>query len=165
MNSDKRIIEINGVKMEVDLRNATVVENLKVGDTVKVLLKSYSGYKSSPGVIVGFDQFKNLPTIIVAYMDLEYSNAELKFCYFNADTKDTEIVKSNPKDIPLKREHVLDYLDKSIIKAEMAVQEAKQKKKYFEDHFNLYFKDFIGDEKVEEVVEVGLTPSADDVPF
>ena len=54
----KRIIEVNGVKMEIDLRNAKVVENYKVGDYVKVLIKEYNSYKSYIGNIIGFDNFE-----------------------------------------------------------------------------------------------------------
>ena len=39
---EKRIIEVNGIKMEVDLRNAKRIDQFKVGDSVKVLVKSYS---------------------------------------------------------------------------------------------------------------------------
>jgi len=37
MNENKRIIEINGVKLEVDLTTARRIDEFKVGDTVKVL--------------------------------------------------------------------------------------------------------------------------------
>ena len=39
--SEKRIIEINGVKLEVDLSQARVVENYRIGDNVKILQNEY----------------------------------------------------------------------------------------------------------------------------
>ena len=39
-NENKRIIEVNGVKMEIDLRQAKVIDNYKVGDYVKVKVVS-----------------------------------------------------------------------------------------------------------------------------
>ena len=86
MENNKRIIEINGVKMEIDLRNATVIDNFKVGDTIKVLVKGYNDYKSHVGMIVGFDEFQKLPTIVIAYLDIEYSGANIKFVYYNSES-------------------------------------------------------------------------------
>ena len=34
---EKRLVEINGIKMEVDMRSARRVDTFKVGDNVKVL--------------------------------------------------------------------------------------------------------------------------------
>lgn len=68
-DQNKRVIEINGVKLEVDMRYAKRVDELRVGSKVKVLNKEYSSYKVYPGVIVGFEEFDNLPTIVVAYLE------------------------------------------------------------------------------------------------
>lgn len=47
--SETTIIEINGVKLEIDLRHAKRIDNLRVGDTVKVLRKRYDdSYESFP---------------------------------------------------------------------------------------------------------------------
>ena len=70
MDDNKRVVEIGGVKLEVDLRHARVIENFKIGDTVKVLLKKYGdSYESHLGVIVGFDNFKERPTIVIAHVE------------------------------------------------------------------------------------------------
>ena len=39
-DEQKRIVEIGGVKIEVDLRTAKRVDSYRVGDPVKVLTKS-----------------------------------------------------------------------------------------------------------------------------
>ena len=52
-------IEINGVKMDVDMRHAKVrkTESLKVGDRVKLLQKKYgNSYEVNAGVVIGFDR-------------------------------------------------------------------------------------------------------------
>lgn len=81
--TEKTIIEINGVKMEVDLRHATIIhQNLKIGSKVKVLDKSssYSGVQVYAGIIVGFENFPSLPTITVAYIKTGYgTESPLKF--------------------------------------------------------------------------------------
>lgn len=88
MSEEKRIIEINGIKMEIDLRTATsrTVDTFCIGDKVKILLKEYGdSFRSYAGAIVGFDAFQQRPTIIVAYLAGGYSAAEIKFAYINAD--------------------------------------------------------------------------------
>ena len=47
----RRVVEIEGVKVEVDLRTAKKVDTYRVGDAIRVLVKSYSGWDTHPGVI------------------------------------------------------------------------------------------------------------------
>ena len=79
--------EINGVKMQVDLRYATRIEELRVGDKVKVLTKGYSGHTVHSGVIIGFEPFKELPTIVVCYVASSYSEVKLEFVHYNAKSE------------------------------------------------------------------------------
>ena len=136
----KQIIEVSGVKLEVDLREAKTVESYKVGDNVKVLVKEYGDkYKSYPGVIVGFDQFEKLPTIIIAYLEGSY-DPDLKFVYLNNQSEDVEIAHAQPEEILLKKEDVLAQFDRSIAEDESKIKELKRKKEYFVKYFNQYFK-------------------------
>jgi hypothetical protein len=137
---EKRIIEINGVKLEIDLREAKTVDTFKVGDTVKVLKKKYSdSYESHPGTIVGFDEFKVLPTIIVAYLEISYSECALKFEYINAETKNVEIVKANELDLQFEQATVMEKFDREIEKKEREIEDIKSKRNYFSKHFGKYF--------------------------
>ena len=133
-----RIIEINGVKMEVDLRSAKKVDQFRVGDYVKVLHKEYSSYDTFPGVIVGFEQFEKLPTIIIAAVNPRSSTAELKFYHFNAQTTDTEIIKAEEEDLSFDREKIIDMFNREILKKEIEVQALKDKLAYFVRHFTKY---------------------------
>lgn len=138
--SGKTLIEINGAKFEVDMRQAKRIDTLRVGDTVKVLVKVYDGYKVYPGTVIGFDPFKNLPTVIIAYLDIDYSAAAIKFVYFNTASKDVEIVKSVDDDsIDVNRDNVLRQMDREIEKAIAAVQDLERKRKYFLDNFRAYW--------------------------
>jgi hypothetical protein len=134
--SATRVIEIKGVKMEVDLRNAKQVETYKVGDYVKVLSKEYSNYESYPGVIIGFEPFQTLPTIIIAYARVRYSEADLKFLYFNAESKDVEIVKGfDDGDMAFDKENVMGWFDREVLKHEVAIADLNGKKEFFLRHF------------------------------
>ena len=86
------IIEINGVKLEVDLRHAKRIDELTIGSPVKCLVKKYESYAVYPGIIIGFEPFLSLPTIVVAYLETDTYNADIKFVAFNTNTKDFEIV-------------------------------------------------------------------------
>ena len=139
-NENIKIVEINGVKIEVDLRTAKVVENYKVGDMVKVLVKKYSDtWESYAGVIIGFDDFKNLPTIIVAYMESSYSAAEIKFSYLNSASQGLEICPSNSLDKFLDKSHALGLLDMQINRKIAEVDDLKSKREYFLKEFQCYF--------------------------
>lgn len=140
MESDMQTVEINGVKLEVDMRTARKIESYKIGDRVKVLVKDYSTYKPHAGVIVAFDMFEKLPTITVAYLDITYSGADIKFVYLNAqEDNDTEIAPYND-DILVDKADVLAKLDREITKKETEIDDLNAKKAYFSQNFGLYFK-------------------------
>lgn len=139
--SKTQIVEINGVKLEVDTRTAKRVDKFRIGDTVKVLIEKYENdHKVYPGVIIGFEQFQKLPTIVVAYLDITYSEAELKFVYINAENKKAEITKSCDDYIPIEKDEAIRKFDKEIEEARATVQTLEQKKKYFLKRFGEYFK-------------------------
>ena len=131
--NERRIIEINGVKIDVDLREATAVEMMKVGAPVRVLRKEYGGtYKAYSGVVIGFDQFKNLPTISIAYIDTTYSDADVKFLAFNAETKETEVISADEASlVAFDEKDALEALDRKIEKAERELKDAQTKRAYF----------------------------------
>jgi hypothetical protein len=72
MTETNKIIEINGVKFEVDGRTATLrqIDTIRIGARVKVLKKKYGDdYEVHHGVVVGFEPFKEAPTFIIAYIE------------------------------------------------------------------------------------------------
>lgn len=139
MEQEKTIIEIGGVRLEVDLRTARRVEEYRVGDNVKILIKSYGEvYTSYPGVIVGFDAFKNLPTIIIAYLKAGY-DAEICFAYINSKSEDVELAPMDGPEIAINRTMAIEQLDRKIDAAEKTVAELKIKKNYFLENFGRYF--------------------------
>lgn len=140
MNQETMIVEINGNKLEVDLRTARKIETLRVGSRVKVLRKDYSEYKVLPGVIVGFDQFEKLPTITVAYVERDWSTAALKFIAINAQTKDVEIIAATDADhLELNRDEILEKIDRDIEASAQKVDELKRHRDFFLRRFGEYF--------------------------
>lgn len=137
-----RIVEISGIKLEVDERTARSIEQYKVGDRLKVLIKSYGeSYNVYPGVIVGFADFKMLPTIEVMYLKADsWSTEAFAFLSLNAATKDAEIAPYTGEELLLDRESVLDKLDRAIIKAEADLDDLRTRKTYFIERFAQAFE-------------------------
>jgi len=139
--SEKRIIEINGIKMEVDLRDAKVIEQYKVGDNIKILVKEYADdYRAYIGTIIGFDDFKETPTIVIAYLKTSYSEAEIKYVYFNEHTKDIEVTQLNNWDVPVTKNQVIKKFNSEIENHERQIEDIKNKKELFEKLFGKYFE-------------------------
>lgn len=144
MSEHIKVVEINGVKMEIDLRTAKVVENYKVGNAVKVLVKEYGDkYKSLPGSIIGFDNFKELPTIVVMYIDETYSDAGIKLAYINDASKDIELCLASEDDLHYDKTRILNLLDRTITEKERELDDAKMKRSHFEDMLGKHFLSFI----------------------
>lgn len=139
---NKTIIEINGVKLEVDLTTAKRIDTFHVGDSVKVMLPSpYSGetMRVYPGVIIGFEAFKELPTIVIAYIDASSYNADIKYLYYNKESKG-EVILADSAYVPFEKASIIDVMDKQITKKQLELEELQAKKKYFLDNFSRYFK-------------------------
>jgi hypothetical protein len=142
-NNEFTVIEINGVKMGVDLRRAKILhEELKIGSRVRIMIKNdYSGPQVHTGVIVGFDAFPDLPTIHVAYVVGEYNGADLKFAFVNAKTdKSFTIVPAADDDLPIKKEDLMASFDRKVEKLESDIRELQDKKRYFTKYFDQFFQ-------------------------
>lgn len=135
MSEGTTTIEIDGVKLEVDLRTARKVESFRVGDRVKLLTKDYSGYKSHVGAIVAFDLFKKLPTIVVAYIDnmlsCDGNGGKLSFAYLNSQSKDVEICPMVDDDVLPTQQTIIAYFDRSIATTQKQLEEIAARKEYF----------------------------------
>lgn len=115
---EKKIIEINGVKLEVDLRSARRIDEFKVGDTVKVLDNRNDKNEMRTGVITDFANFKDLPTIMVAiYKAGSYwEKPSIEFIPYNADTEGIEIVGVSAEEVIVSRDTITQRFDDEIIK-------------------------------------------------
>lgn len=142
--SDKTIIEVNGIKLEVDLRTAKRVDTLSVGDRVKVLVKGYTDYQVHAGTVIGFEPFQNLPTVIIAYLIKDYSSVSIKFLYFNAQTKEIEVVKAIDDDqLDIDKATVLQQFDREMQKKRDELADLEAKRKFFTDNFKAYWPELV----------------------
>ena len=119
MDENKRVVEINGIKLEVDMRYAKRIDEFKVGDTVKVLDNRYDKHELRTGVITDFANFKELPTLMVAiYKAATYwsESPSIEFIPYNAETKDIEIVGVSAEEIIVSKETIVDKFNDDIAK-------------------------------------------------
>lgn len=139
MSEDKRIVEINGIKIEVDLRTAKRVDCYKVGDRVKVLTKRYGdAWDVQYGVIVAFDEFVALPSITVCYIDSGYVG-DMKFACINSQSKDIEIAPCND-DVLIEKAEILRRFDAQIEAKQAEIRDLQSKRNYFLARFGAWFK-------------------------
>lgn len=142
MSDERQTIQIKGVKMDVDLRTAVRIDTLRVGDRVKVLkgATTYEGAKVHPGVVIGFEPFKTMPTVIVAFMEAGYGKHDLKFLYYNESSKDVEVIKSLDDDLlVVEKENVDRHFEREIAKKEGEIRELEEKRDYFHNKFRSYW--------------------------
>lgn len=132
MEDSKRIIEINGIKAEIDLRTIKKIEAYRVGQPVKVLVKGYSDYQVHPGVIVSVDPFEALPTINVAYIPNAWgAEGKIEFKALNSASTGIEICAIDDDDILPSRESVVDMFDRAIEKERQKLADLESRKAWF----------------------------------
>lgn len=138
-NENINTIEINGVKLEVDLRTCRRIDTFKVGDNVKILKKQYSEYRVYSGVIVDFVNFKERPAIVVAYFNQDYGGVEINFETITKDSKDVDIAPCLPHEMKINKARVIDKFDIKIAEKMREADELRQKKEYFINNFGKFF--------------------------
>ena len=135
---EKRIVEIDGVKIEVDLRTAKRVDSYKVGDNVKILERESSDYKVKPGIIVDFAEFNELPTIVIAVFEegSYYTRPSIKFINYNAKTSEKiEMVPASEDEIKVSRDSVVEMFEREISKKKNELLDLHNQLDYFLEKF------------------------------
>lgn len=133
----KRIVEIKGIKMEVDYREGTAVkvDSFRVGSKVKLLTKGYSDYTVRPGVIVGFDEFKSLPTIKVLVVNAGYAGG-VEFVNFNEGLKDAELIAADDdEELMAKKDAVIDTLHRKVSSTKLDYEAAQESLRIFHKYY------------------------------
>ena len=138
---ETRVIEINGTKFEVDLRTAKRVDVLKVGTKVKVLKKNYGDtFALHPGIVVGFEPFEVLPTVVIAYVEQDYTAAKLHFLHYNAKSKDVEIVADIDDALDVSKADVSALFERERAKLRAQIEEIDARENYFLNNFRQYWE-------------------------
>ena len=135
-----KTIEINGVKLEIDLRTAKRVDTFKIGDNVKVLKKGYGdGWNTYSGVIIDFVAFKERPAIVVAIFKEDYNSVDIEYETITQDSKDIEFVPCLDMEMKINKERVIDKFNAKIDAKRTELDDLEAKKEYFVKNFSKYF--------------------------
>jgi hypothetical protein len=131
-------IELKGHTFEVQTQ-AVVTSTIRIGDKLRILKKStYSEPKVYDGVVVGFEPFKDLPSIVIAYFENEtYSSPDLKFLVWNEKTKDCEITQAIADPLKNNARMFDKAMQAKAAKLRMEAQEIDHKLAYFRAHFGM----------------------------
>lgn len=140
-DTNKRVIEINGIKMEVDLRHAKRIDEFRVGSRVKLLKRNYGDtFSVHMGVIASFDEFVQRPSIVVAYIDdSSITTAALKFATINKDTKEFEIAPAYESDLEFSKADILAQMDRAIEVEKVKLYDLEERRRYFLANFGKFF--------------------------
>jgi len=137
-----RIVEVGGIKLEIDERTARTIEQYRVGEPVKCLVQAYGDkYDLYPGVIIGFADFAELPTIEVMYANTTF-NATDPFIIkaINAKTTGIEIAPMQELELLMDRQGMMVKFDAAIRKMETDLSDMMAKREYFDTHFAAVFE-------------------------
>jgi hypothetical protein len=137
-----KVVEIQGVKLEIDERTAKTVDSYKIGDPVKVLIKRYSDtYNVHPGVIVGFCDFRELPSIEIMYLETDISTDEpFKIKVLNEKSTDVDIAPVSEFDTLLDKQAVEERFARRKQKLEIELLELEKRHKFFNARFATAFE-------------------------
>lgn len=114
---------------------------IRIGDRVKVMKKGYDKWNNYAGVVVSFDNFKDLPTINIVYVDISYSTCNLQMVAYNEETKDLKVafLPEDSKELDIDKASTLDRFNNEIEKKKAELAELFYKKAYFEKNFGKFF--------------------------
>lgn len=146
--SNLHTIEIAGHKFEVDIDQVARIEkvdHLRVGDKVRVLDRTgYGDPTVKPGVIVGFEPFPSLPSVVVAVFDVSYSGAELKFYTINAKTEKVELIKAvDETEAYFDADRAEEWFSRKIAEKEKEIHTLQEKRRMFKDMLGKYYPELI----------------------
>jgi hypothetical protein len=143
---NKRIVEVNGIKLEVDLRTAKVIDFFKVGDPVRVFhpKDDYRNAEIRPGVIVGFCEFDKNPAIQILELKYDYSGVTFETVIIaEGINNNLQITPYEKHEGLISQADVVTKFDRLIQQKELELSDLKLKKKYFIDDFAKVFSQIV----------------------
>ena len=144
---NKRVVEINGIKLEVDLREAKVIAHFKVGDPVRVYHPKNDYNRTAEirvGVIVGFCEFEKTPAIEILEMTEDYGRIDFKTVLIGDGINNyVQIAPYDRYEGLISRADVVTKFDRLIQQKELELADLKLKKEYFIKDFATAFERII----------------------
>lgn len=138
-------ITIGEMKVSISADKAQTTHTYRIGDRVKVLVKDYSDYSVYYGVVCDFDNFKNMPSITVCYIENKYGKGEMKFAAINKQTGDKlEIAPCSPDQrIDIEKGDIIERMQAEIDKKQAEIDDIHRKMNYFDKMFSKWFENSV----------------------
>lgn len=130
--------KVGGHVFEISEPQMVRKQVLRVGDRVAVLEKgsSYTAPKIHDGVVIGFEPFRSLPSIKVAYVEVEYQKGSVKTLVFNDKSDEAfELVAAMDDRGPFEYQKALAMFDSQVADAERALEKITAERAYFIRHW------------------------------
>jgi bifunctional DNA-binding transcriptional regulator/antitoxin component of YhaV-PrlF toxin-antitoxin module len=136
----KKIIELNGSKVEIDFESAKKIETYKIGDSVKVIVKKYgNNYSLCPGVITGFvsdgNDFNAIEVLLMKFDS--YAQSGSMEVIFITDKPDGEYILAplTTADTFVKYDTAIDLIERDIQKKVFELEQAKSRLKFIVEYY------------------------------
>lgn len=133
-------VEIGGQKFDIEKTRLRMIHQFKVGDPVRVLVKSGWGndikWESKPGTIVGYHDFQNKPCIVVAQWEDSYTtDVKVKLHYIVDGNKEVQLATIPEAELFASKRNVVEQFDRAIKTKHDELEHLQQQKAYFLDQF------------------------------
>ena len=136
VNVNTQQIELKGQSFEV-MTQAVVRSTMKVGDRLRILKKAtYVDHAVFDGIVIGFEPFKTMPSIVIAYIEDGY-NVDVKFLVWNDSTKDIEITAALVGPFEKNIDFYAKKIGTKIDKLQQEIRELELKLEYMKAKFGM----------------------------
>lgn len=136
-----KTVEVNEAMVKIGLKKEEVVNNYKVGNYIKLLIKDVFDFENYPGRIVGIYYSNDEPIIVVAYLKQPFDRFNIGYIEISLSSEDVKIAPLNDWDFPIEWLSRLKRFKIEILSKEQEVTEMKSNVKRFEQIFDEYFED------------------------
>jgi hypothetical protein len=133
---------IQGTSFEISKQpNESPTRFVRIGDRVKVMIKGYSAWETYVGVVASFDNYKDLPTFNIVYVDASYSKAEIKTIPYNEESVNVKVSFPDPnaKELDIDKESILSKFDRQIEAKKNELTDLYYMRSYFDKNFGKIF--------------------------
>lgn len=131
---EEEIITIRNTQVALLKDQTSISKPLRVGSTVKILIRQYDNrYISCPAIVIGIANFNNLPSIELMYIDT--GSAEVKFLTYNNNTDTIEIAPFSAFETQLTRPQIREILVNRVNKSLEELRTARSRLTIFDELF------------------------------
>jgi hypothetical protein len=89
--------------------------------------------------VIGFEPFKDLPTIVVAYVEEDWLKYEIKVVAINSKQENFDLIAAVDPDFSIDREVIIKRFDRQVAAKRREIEAIEEQRRYFETNFKAYW--------------------------